>query len=100
MIDATLPKPGKRGVPTHGSIRANVAVWIEGKTHFFLCDVCGHETTVEEPRDASWDEVRLISTGLKEEGWRLTKKRGSQWEALCPDCAPHSGYAMGPEAFD
>ncbi len=77
-----------------------MGIWIEGVTHFFLCDVCGNETTAEEPSGASWDEVRLISTRLKEEGWRLTKSRGGQWEALCPDCAQHSGYKMGPEGLD
>ena len=76
-----------------------MAVWKEGRTHFFLCDVCGSETMVEERKNASWDEVRLIPVRLKEEGWRLTKTR-SQWEALCPQCAPHSGYLMGPEGLD
>ena len=76
-----------------------MAVWKEGQTHFFLCDVCGFETTVEERKAASWDEVRLIPVRLKEDGWRLTRTRG-QWEAMCPDCAPHSGYVMGPEGLD
>ena len=75
-------------------------VWKEGRTHFFACDVCGHQVTVDEPKNASWDEVRFISTGLKEDGWRLEKKRGGRWEALCPNCSPHSGYTMGPEGLD
>jgi len=75
-------------------------VWKEGRTHFFACDVCPQQVSVEEQKSASWDEVRLIPTRLKEEGWLLTKRAGGPWEALCPECAPHSGYQMGPEAFD
>jgi hypothetical protein len=74
-----------------------MAVWKEGLTHFFLCDVCGFEKTVEERKNASRDEVRLIWVRLKEDGWRLTRPR-SQWEALCPDCAPPSDY--DPEGLD
>ena len=75
-------------------------VWTEGLTHFYVCDVCGYEKPEQQGKGASWDEVRLIPTRLKEEGWRLAKRRGGQWEALCPDCAPHSGYTMGPEGLD
>lgn len=75
-------------------------VWIEGKTHFFACDVCGYQVTRDEAKNASWDEVRFISTELKEEGWRLERRRGSRWDALYPSCSPHSGYALGPEGLD
>lgn len=75
-------------------------VWIEGRTHFFVCDVCRHEATVDEEDGTSWDEAKFISARMKEEGWRLSKRRGAQWEAQCPDCAQHSGYTLGPEGLD
>jgi hypothetical protein len=31
-------------------------VWKKGRTHFFVCDVCSHQTAVEEQKNASWDE--------------------------------------------
>ena len=74
-------------------------VWKEDRTHFFVCDVCSHQVAVEERKKASWDEVRLIPVRLKEDGWRLTKPHG-HWEALCPDCAQHSGYRMDLEDLD
>ena len=77
-----------------------MGVWKEGRTHFFACDVCDYQTAVEARKNASWDEVRLIPVRLKEAGWQLTKTRGGPWEALCPECAQHSGYKMGPEGLD
>ena len=74
-------------------------VWKEDRTHFYLCDVCKHRTTIEIPRNFSWDEARLTTARLKERGWRLTKVQG-QWEALCPECAQYSGYKMGPDGLD
>jgi hypothetical protein len=78
-----------------------VGVWKEGRSHFFVCEVCDREVVVEERKGASWDEIRLIPTRLREEGWLLNKRRGEAWEAQCPDCAQYSGYKMGgPEAFE
>jgi hypothetical protein len=78
-----------------------MAVWKEGRSHFFACDVCERQIIVEERKGASWDEIRFIPTSLREDGWLLNKRRGEEWEAQCPDCAQHSGYKMGgPEAFD
>ena len=77
-----------------------MGVWKEERNHFFVCDVCERQVIVEERKGASWDEVRLIPAGLKEEGWQLSKRRGGPWDAQCPDCAQYSGYKAGPEGLD
>jgi hypothetical protein len=78
-----------------------MGVWKEGRSHFFVCDVCDRQINDEERKGASWDEIRFIPTSLKEDGWLLNKRRGEEGEAQCPACAQHSGYKMGgPEAFD
>lgn len=66
-------------------------LWVSGKkesrTHFFVCDVCDYQTVVEERKNASWDEVRLVPVRLKETGWQLTKtqgRRGSSVSRLLP----------------
>lgn len=70
--------------------------WIEGRTHFFVCDVCNdHRMTVKEPLNVSFDEYRQITTDLNEEGWRITKR-----EVICPECAKFAGYKMGPDALE
>jgi hypothetical protein len=91
MVDASLPKQGSARPIQEGSRRSRVGVaampvWKEGLTHFFLCDVCKQETTVQERMEDSWDEVRMIRTRLTEEEWRFHIK-GGEAEALCPDCA-------------
>ncbi len=75
-------------------------VWKEERTHFFVCDVCDRQVIVEERKGASWDEVRMIPAGLREDGWQLNKRRGGPWEAQCPDCAQYTGYKMGPDGLD
>ena len=36
-----------------------VGTWIEGRTHFFVCDVCNdHRITLKEPLNVSFDEWR------------------------------------------
>ena len=62
----------------------------------FHCEVCGAEF-IEETGN-SYDEAKLAAVRAKEFGWRLAKRRG-RWEALCPECASFTGYAMGPEAL-
>ncbi len=66
-----------------------------GMTHFH-CEVCAAEF-IEETGD-SYDEARLAAIRAKEFGWRLSNRRG-RWQALCPECASFTGYAMGPEAL-
>jgi hypothetical protein len=77
-----------------------MAVWKEGRTHFFACDVCEHQIAIEEQQNASRDEMRIIPIRLKEDGWLLNKRPGRSWEAQCPECAQYSGYKMGPDALD
>ena len=76
-----------------------MGVWKDGRTHFFVCDVWDFQTAVAERKNATWDEVRMIPVGLREEGWRLNK-RGGKWEAQCPECARYSGYRMDLEGLD
>jgi hypothetical protein len=73
-----------------------MGTWIEGRTHFFVCDICNdNRTTLKEPLNVSFDEWRSMRVGLTEAGWRITKR-----EVLCPDCAQFDGYKMGPDALD
>jgi hypothetical protein len=77
-----------------------VPVWKEGRTHFFVCDVCDFQVAVEERLNVTWDEIRMIPTDLRSEGWLLNKRRGGNWEAQCPECSRHSGYRMDLEGLD
>ncbi len=48
----------------------------------FECDECGDELDTET---ADFDDAKEHA---RSEGWR-TKKDGSDWLNLCPDCARH-----------
>lgn len=61
-------------------------------TTVFLCDICKKERI--DKAEGSWDEARLVPVRAKEDGWRLSKRRGGRWEAHCPDCAEFSGYSL------
>lgn len=56
------------------------------------CDVCPMWRIENHGR--SWDEAKLASSRAKEEGWTLSRSRGEQWKAFCPDCSAHSGYTL------
>src|ERR1700678_3904691 len=77
-------KNGRSSAPPSNDKEDVMAVWKEGRTHFFACDVCEHQIAIEEQQNASRDEMRIIPIRLKEDGWLLNKRPGRSWEAQCP----------------